>query len=121
MVDFSSYELNLTRFQAIHDMNLQEARHWNEEAQRISRGTLFSFFEKKFKYYFQLINQVVYIEQEMEETMLVIKNLEKELAQEEEIRRYKAEYDQLAAEINEQKTREESLKYLNNIILILNL
>ena len=48
--------------------------------------------------------------------MLVIKNLEKELAQEEEIRRYKAEYDQLAAEINEQKTREESLKYLNNII-----
>lgn len=35
MVDFSSYELTLTRFQAIHDMNLQETRHWNEEAQRI--------------------------------------------------------------------------------------
>ena len=35
MVDFSSYELTLTRFQAIHDMNLQETRHWNEEARRI--------------------------------------------------------------------------------------
>jgi len=53
--------------------------------------------------------------------MLVIKNLEIELAQEEEIRRNKVEYDQLAAEINEQKTREEYLKYLNNIISILNL
>jgi hypothetical protein len=40
--------------------------------------------------------------------MVVIKNLEKELTQEEEIRRNKAEYDKLAAEINEQKTREES-------------
>jgi hypothetical protein len=43
--------------------------------------------------------------------MLVIKNLEKELAQEEEIRRNKAEYDQLAAVINQQKTREESLRW----------
>ncbi|CAG8575777.1 3136_t:CDS:2, partial [Funneliformis caledonium] len=83
MVDFSSYELTLTRFQAIHDMNLQETQHWNEEARRI--------------------------EQEIEQTMLVIKNLEKDLAQEEEIRRNKTEYDQLAVEINEQKTREESL------------
>lgn len=44
--------------------------------------------------------------------MLVIKNLEKELAQEEEIRRNKAEYDQLAAVINQQKTREESLRWV---------
>lgn len=43
--------------------------------------------------------------------MLVIKNLEKELAQEEEIRRNKTEYDQLAAVINQQKTREESLRW----------
>ncbi|RIA97610.1 Tho complex subunit 7-domain-containing protein [Glomus cerebriforme] len=83
MVDFSSYELTLTRFQAIHDMNLQETRHWNEEAQRI--------------------------ELEIKETMLVIKDLETELAHEEEIRRNKTEYDQLATEINRQKTREESL------------
>lgn len=89
MVDFSSYELTLTRFQAIHDMNLQETRHWNEEAQRI--------------------------ELEIKDTMLVIKNLEKELAQEEEIRRNKAEYDQLAAVINQQKTREESLSAISKL------
>jgi len=53
--------------------------------------------------------------------MLVIKELKKELAQEEERKKNEAEYDQLAAEINDQQTREESLKYLNNIISILNL
>ncbi|GBC03789.1 hypothetical protein RclHR1_05320006 [Rhizophagus clarus] len=89
MVDFSSYELTLTRFQAIHDMNLQETRHWNEEAQRI--------------------------ELEIKDTMLVIENLEKELAQEEEIRRNKAEYDRLAAVINQQKTREESLSAISKL------
>ena len=54
------------------------------------------------------IDTILYIEREIQETMLVIKNLEKELAQEEEIRRNKAEYDKLAAEINQQKTRNES-------------
>ncbi len=45
MVDLSSYELTITRLQAIHDMNLQETQHWNEEARKIGWGTL--FLEKK--------------------------------------------------------------------------
>ncbi len=55
MADFTSFENNLTRLQTIHDMNSQEAQHWNEEAQRISRGTLFSFFEKNSTITFSLL------------------------------------------------------------------
>ncbi|CAJ0825819.1 9338_t:CDS:10 [Entrophospora sp. SA101] len=82
IVDFTSYELTLTRFQAIHNVNIQETQHWLMEARRI--------------------------EQEIEATKKVIENLEKELKEEEEIRRNKIQYDALAMEINQHKSREES-------------
>ncbi|CAG8449810.1 15491_t:CDS:2 [Acaulospora morrowiae] len=82
LVDFSTYELSLIRFQIIHDMNLREAQHWEKESQRI--GT------------------------EIEETKKIIEKLEKELKEAEEIRKNKVEYDLLASEINEHQTRDES-------------
>lgn len=54
MVDFSSYELTLTRFQAIHDMNLQETRHWNEEAQRIGNYYYYNNFNNFIFFQFKL-------------------------------------------------------------------
>jgi hypothetical protein len=62
-------------------------------------------------FFFQFKLTILFIELEIKDTKLVIKNLEKELAQEEEIRRNKAEYDQLAAVINQQKTRKESSRW----------
>ncbi|RHZ67249.1 hypothetical protein Glove_302g25 [Diversispora epigaea] len=84
LVDFSTYELSLARFQIIHDMNIREARHWEEEAKKI--------------------------EKEIEEIKKVIEKLEKELKEEEEIRKNKVEYDLLATEINEHQTRDESIE-----------
>ncbi|CAG8437634.1 6232_t:CDS:2 [Acaulospora colombiana] len=82
LVDFSTYELSLIRFQIIHDMNLREAQHWEKESQRIGA--------------------------EIEETKSIIERLEKELEEAEEIRKNKVEYDLLASEINEHQTRDES-------------
>ncbi|CAG8500679.1 11630_t:CDS:2 [Diversispora eburnea] len=84
LVDFSTYELSLARFQIIHDMNIREARHWEGEAKKI--------------------------EKEIEEIKKVIEKLEKELKEEEEIRKNKVEYDLLATEINEHQTRDESIE-----------
>ncbi|CAG8806825.1 17514_t:CDS:2, partial [Racocetra persica] len=89
IVDFSSYEIGLIRFQVIHDMNLCETRHWEEEA--------------------------LNIEKQIEETKRIIEKLEAELEAEEEIRRNKIEYDQLASEINELQSREESINEITKL------
>ncbi|CAG8749359.1 7840_t:CDS:2 [Gigaspora margarita] len=89
IVDFSSYEIGLIRFQVIHDMNLRETQHWEEEA--------------------------LNIENQIEETKRIIEKLEAELEAEEEIRRNKIEYDQLASEINEIQSREESINEITKL------
>lgn len=50
------------------------------------------------------------LEKEIDEIKQVIEKLEKELKEEEEIRKNKVEYDLLASEINVHQTRDESIE-----------
>ncbi|CAG8744393.1 22771_t:CDS:2 [Cetraspora pellucida] len=100
IVDFSSYEIGLIRFQVIHDMNLRETRHWEEEALNIGMKQSNPTYKKQ---------------KQIEETKRIIEKLEAELEAEEEIRRNKIEYDQLASEINELQSREESINEITKL------
>ncbi|KAJ3090395.1 THO complex subunit 7 [Quaeritorhiza haematococci] len=80
--DLAQFEAGMLKFQLVHDMNVREVKHYEDEQ-------------------FQ-------IEQEIQEAKADIENLKLELEEAQRQRRNKMEYDSMAKTINKYPTRQQS-------------
>ena len=104
------YELNMMRFQRVHDMNVWERQRYELETQAMSKYSLISRL-----LYATILNVnynrlFTYIVDEIEEAKAEIAALESQLKVEELKKSRKEEYNTLASEIKQHKRREETLK-----------
>ncbi|KAJ1547147.1 hypothetical protein HK405_006553 [Cladochytrium tenue] len=83
LVDLDAFEMNLQKQLIVHGVNRQDVEHYEQEKKSIGKA--------------------------MKQAEADIEELKVQLAEEQQLRRNRQEYDALAAKINELPTREESL------------
>ncbi|KAG9304440.1 hypothetical protein G9A89_020002 [Geosiphon pyriformis] len=89
LIELSSYEVYLMRFQLIHEMNAKENQNWIDEKKRI--------------------------EEEIEVTKREILQLQQDLSVEQHQVTYKIEYDQIARSIQQHISRDELEEDIKNL------